>query len=45
MGPCLELKWATGLLKRRRGEERRGWGGEREGIVFDGSEEVEDDYT
>lgn len=31
--------------KERRGEERRGWGGEREGIVFDGSEEVEDDYT
>lgn len=43
MGPCLELKWATGLLKRRRGEDRGG--GEREGIVFDGSEVVEDDYT
>lgn len=44
MGPCLELKWATGLLKRRRGEDRGG-GREREGIVFDGSEVVEDDYT
>lgn len=43
MGPCLELKWATGLLKRRRGEDRGGR--EREGIVFDGSEVVEDDYT
>lgn len=44
MGPCLELKWATGLLKRRRGEDRGGER-EREGIVFDGSEVVEDDYT
>lgn len=35
MGPCLELKWAPRLLE-------KGGGGVK-GIIFDGSEVVEDD--